>query len=234
MLKKLVTYCPQAQAESVRNALFSAGAGQIGNYDSCSFNISGTWSFKAGENTTPFVGEKNKLHFEPEIRIETIFPSYKQNSVLSALFAHHPYEEVAYDIYTLDNKHSNLGLGIVGDLPKALPPSDFFTNVKSKLGIKSLRCNSNNINKIKRIAVCCGSGAAFLNKAIEENADVYITSDIKYHDFQAAGEKIILLDAGHFETEIFALNALKSLISKILPNFAPQIIYPDSNWVNMV
>lgn len=234
VLKKLVTYCPQAQAESVRNALFSAGAGQIGNYDSCSFNISGTGSFKAGENTTPFVGEKNKLHFEPEIRIETIFPSYKQNSVLSALFAHHPYEEVAYDIYTLDNKHSNLGLGIVGDLPKALPPSDFFTNVKSKLGIKSLRCNSNNINKIKRIAVCGGSGAAFLNKAIEENADVYITSDIKYHDFQAAVEKIILLDAGHFETEIFALNALKSLISKILPNFAPQINYPDSNWVNMV
>ncbi|KAF5036068.1 GTP cyclohydrolase 1 type 2 [anaerobic digester metagenome] len=234
MLKKLVTYCPEAQAESVRNALFSAGAGHIGNYDSCSFNASGLGSFRAGENTNPFVGEKGKIHFEPEIRIETVFPAYKQSAVLSALFAFHPYEEVAFDIYSLDNQYSEFGLGIVGNLHQSMLTEEFISMMKTKLGIQSVRCNANFISAITRVAVCGGSGASFISRAVQTGAQAFVTADLKYHDFQAADGRILLIDAGHFETEIFALSALKSLVSEILPNFAPQIISPDSNWVNTV
>ncbi len=234
MLKKLVTYCPEAQAESVRNALFSAGAGHIGNYDSCSFNAPGLGSFRAGENTNPFVGEKGKIHLEPEIRIETVFPAYKQSAVLSALFAFHPYEEVAFDIYSLDNQYSGCGLGVVGNLPQSMSAESFSSLLKTKLGIQSLRCSDFHASEISRVAVCGGSGASLMNRAVQAGAQAYITADLKYHDFQAAEGRIFLVDAGHFETEIFALSALKSLVSEILPNFAPQIISPDSNWVNTV
>ena len=234
MLKKLVTYCPEAQAESVRNALFSAGAGHIGNYDACSFNAPGRGSFRAGENTNPFVGEIGKIHFEPEIRIETVFPKDKQAAVLSALFAFHPYEEVAFDIYSLDNQYSGCGLGIVGNLPQPMSAETFISLLKTKLGIQTLRCNANIATEITRVAVCGGSGSSLMNKAVQAGAQAFITADLNYHDFQAADGRIFLIDAGHFETEIFALSALKSLVSEILPNFAPQIISPDSNWVNTV
>lgn len=234
MLKKLVTYCPEAQAESVRNALFSAGAGHIGNYDSCSFNAPGRGSFRAGENTNPFVGEIGKIHFEPEIRIETVFPKDKQAAVLSALFAFHPYEEVAFDIFSLDNQYSECGLGIVGNLSQPLSANDFISFLKTRLNIQTVRCNTNAVAQISRVAVCGGSGASLINTAVRAGAQAYITADLKYHDFQAADGRIFLIDAGHFETEIFALSALKSLVSEILPNFVPQIISPDSNWVNTV
>lgn len=234
MLKKLVTYCPEAQAESVRNALFSAGAGHIGNYDSCSFNASGLGSFRAGENTNPFVGGKGKVHFEPEIRIESVFPKDKQTAVLSALFAFHPYEEVAFDIFSLDNQYSECGLGIVGNLSQPLSANDFISFLKTRLNIQTVRCNTNAVAQISRVAVCGGSGASLINTAVRAGAQAFITADLNYHDFQAADGRIFLIDAGHFETEIFALSALKSLVSEILPNFAPQIISPDSNWVNTV
>lgn len=234
LLKKLVTYCPEAQAGSVRNALFDAGAGHIGNYDSCSFNMSGLGSFRAGENTNPHVGEIGKVHFEPEVRIETIFPASKQAAVLSALFAFHPYEEVAFDIYSLENQYSESGLGIIGNLPQPLSCADFIELVKLKMCIQSIRCSAFLSSDISRVAVCGGAGASFIDNARSAGANAYITADVKYHDFQAASGNLFLIDAGHFETEFFALSALKSLVSEILPNFAPHIISPDSNWVNTV
>lgn len=234
MLKKLVTFCPEAQAASVRNALFEAGAGHIGNYDSCSFNASGFGSFRAGENTNPFVGKIGQIHQEPEIRIETIFPVWKQSAVLSALFAFHPYEEVAFDIYSLDNELNNSGLGSVGFLPAPLDCDEFLEFVKSSLNLTFVKHSHPMATKISKVAVCGGSGAPLINKAIMAGAHAYVTADLKYHDFQAAAGRILLVDAGHFETEIFALSALKSLVSEILPNFAPQIISPESNWVNTV
>jgi len=233
-LKKLVTFCPEAQADSVRKALFDAGAGHIGNYDSCSFNASGFGSFRAGENANPFCGKIGEVHHEPEVRIETVFPAWKKPAVLSALFAFHPYEEVAYDIYTLENRWEDIGLGMVGQLPSSLTEEVFVSSIKSDLNLKTVRYSSFLDRKISRVAVCGGAGAALLNQAIQAGAQAYITADVKYHDFQAASGRILLIDAGHFETEIFALSALKSLVSEILPNFAPQIISPDSNWVNTV
>jgi len=233
-LKKLVTFCPEAQAESVRNALFDAGAGHIGNYDSCSFNVSGSGSFRAGENASPFVGKIGEIHIEPEVRIETVFPSWRQSAVLSALFAFHPYEEIAFDIYPLENSWNGIGLGSIGQLPQVMDAQSFVSYVKSALNLKSVRHSHFLKNNVSRVAVCGGSGASFINQAIQAGAQAFITADVKYHDFQAAAGRILLLDAGHFETEIFALTALKSLVSEFLPNFVPQIISPDSNWVNTV
>ncbi len=233
-LKKLVTFCPEAQAESVRNALFEAGAGHIGNYDSCSFNTSGQGSFRAGADTNPFVGSIGEHHFEPEIRIETVFPEWKQHAVISALLAYHPYEEVAYDIYPLENAWNGIGLGSVGQLNSLMDTQSFLNLVKSTINPEGLRHSHYYGEKIQKVAVCGGSGASLLPLAIQAGAHAFITSDVKYHDFQNAAGKILLIDAGHFETEIFTLTALKSLVSEILPNFAPQIIAPDSNWVNTV
>lgn len=233
-LKKLVTFCPQTHSSIVRNALFEAGAGQIGHYDSCSFNTEGYGSFRAGEDTNPFVGEKGHLHQEPETRIETVFPSWKQKSVLAALLAFHPYEEVAYDIYPIENKWTSFGLGMVGNLPNPMSTEEFLDLVKSKLNTNTLRSSLFNKKTIHRVAVCGGSGASFLPEAFSAGAQAYITADVKYHDFQAAANNLLLIDAGHFETEIYSLTALKSLVSEFLPTFAPQIIYPDSNWVNAV
>ncbi|MPM15048.1 GTP cyclohydrolase 1 type 2 [bioreactor metagenome] len=233
-LKKLVTFCPEAQSNALRNALFEAGTGYIGNYDSCSFNVSGFGTFRAGENANPFVGEKGAVHHEPEIRIETVFPVWNQTAVLSALFAFHPYEEVAFDIYNLENSWNGYGLGSVGVLKNPLDPSAFLDKIKSALKIKHLRHGRLLPDRITRVAVCGGAGASLISKAIQSGAQAYVTADLKYHDFQAADGRILLIDAGHFETEIFALSALKSLVSEILPNFAPQIISPESNWVNTV
>ncbi|PKP04202.1 MAG: Nif3-like dinuclear metal center hexameric protein [Bacteroidetes bacterium HGW-Bacteroidetes-6] len=233
-LKKIVTFCPVAQAETVRKALFNAGAGHIGNYDSCSFYTEGFGSFKAGENTNPFAGEAGRLHFEPEMRIETVFPAWKQKSVIDALLSHHPYEEVAFDVYSLDNSIENIGLGLVGNLIQPQTITEFLNSVKEKLNIQFLRFSQYEIKTVKRIAVCGGSGTSFISHAIASGAQAFITADAKYHDFQAASGRILLVDAGHFETEIFSLNALMSLVSDFLPNFAPQIIYPETNWVNTV
>ena len=115
-LNKLVTFCPLEFAEKVRMSLFNAGAGHIGNYDCCSYNIHGQGTFRASDDAKPFVGEINKLHYEDEMRIEVIFPSFLEKELIRTLIENHPYEEVAYDIYSLKNKYENSGAGVVGDL----------------------------------------------------------------------------------------------------------------------
>lgn len=233
-LKKLVTFCPKMQAETVRNAIFSAGAGQIGNYDSCSFNSEGFGTFKAGKGTNPFVGEHDILHQEPEVRIETVFPVWKQKRIIEALLAHHPYEEVAYDVYPLGNNWAHFGLGVLGNLSEPMNAEDFLLKIKADLKVRFLKYSNFSAKTISKVAVCGGSGISFLSQAIASGAQAFITADAKYHDFQTASNRILLVDAGHFETEIFSLNALMSLVSDFLPNFAPQIIYPETNWVNTV
>lgn len=232
-LKKLVTFCPENYAETLRKALFDAGAGNIGNYDACSFNASGFGTFRAGENTNPFVGQKGELHKEPEVRIETVFEKWNQKKILKALFAFHPYEEVAFDVYSLDNEYNKLGLGVLGQLEKPMSSEDFLGFVKKSLNVKILKHNDFFVEKINKVAVCGGAGISLLNTAISSGAQAFITADLKYHDFQAASDRILLIDAGHFETEIFALEALKSFVSENLSNFVPQFIFPDTNWVKI-
>lgn len=232
-LMKLVTFCPEQQAAFVRQAIFDAGAGQIGNYDCCSFNVSGTGTFRAGEGTDPFVGEQGELHYEAEQRIETVFPSWLSLKIIRALIAAHPYEEVAYDLYPLQNKNMGTGLGIIGELEKPLHPFEFMTMLMDVIDIPVLRQSAFDENKIiRKVAVCGGAGASLIPAAILQNADAFITADLKYHDFQVASKRLLLVDAGHYETEVFALLRIKSIISEKFTNFATLISKHKTNFVS--
>ncbi len=232
ILKKIVTFCPLEQADKVRNALFEAGAGNIGNYDSCSYNISGEGTFKALENAKPFVGEIAKLHIEKEIRIETVFPSYKQNEILDALFKAHPYEEVAYDIYSLDNEFKQTGAGIIGELEHEIDADLFLKKIKKITKAVCLKHSKIHQHKIKKVAICGGSGSFLIKNALNAKADVYITSEIKYHSFVDTPKELIIVDAGHYETEQFIKELLYDILNKNFPNFAFLISEKNSNPVN--
>ncbi|HQI71210.1 MAG TPA: Nif3-like dinuclear metal center hexameric protein, partial [Bacteroidales bacterium] len=230
LLKKLVVFCPVDHAEKVRNALFSAGAGQIGNYSSCSFNTNGAGSFKAEENARPYVGQHHQLHFEPEIRIETIFPDYFRPQVIQAMLQSHPYEEVAYDIYPLDNEYLRAGSGAIGKLPKDTNITEFMALVKNVFKTACIRYNKTACNTIRKVALCGGSGSFLIKTAIKNHADILITSDIKYHEF--FNEKIVLADVGHYESEIFSTELIASIITKKFPTFAFSFSDNNTNPVN--
>lgn len=229
LLKKLVTFCPLEQSEKVRNALFKAGAGSIGNYDSCSFNTEGKGTFRANEKANPFVGEKNSLHTEIEDRIETIFPSYKESAVLKSLFMTHPYEEVAYDIYPLDNEFANVGSGIIGELEKGITEEDFLKKLKLEFKTGSIRHSELLNKKIKKVAICGGSGSFLIQSAMMAGADVFVSADIKYHDFFEADGNILITDIGHFESEQFTKELICSILTKKIPTFALRISEIETN-----
>jgi len=231
-LKKLVTYVPHDYVKKVRKALFDAGAGQIGNYDSCSFNVDGYGTFKANEGCNPHVGTINEEHHEPETRIETIFPAYLQNKIVNALLDNHPYEEVAYDIYLLENTYSQVGIGMIGYLLDPMSDYAFLQYIKQKIGSKVLRYNKSEKKIIQKVALCSGSGASYIQSAIKNNADAYITADLKYHDFTACPSNLLLIDAGHYETEIHFVQKIFEIITKKNTNFAVRLSENCSNPVN--
>ncbi len=230
-LKKLSVFCPLAHADQVRKAMFESGAGHIGAYDSCSFNISGTGTFRGGEQTNPFVGQIGKLHQEEEIRIETILPDYLLNKVIKNMLEAHPYEEVAYDIYPLENKHNAIGSGLIGELDSPVEEVEFLKFIQQKLGTPVLKHTAFTGKKVQRIAICGGSGAFLLHKAKAAGADVFVTADLKYHDFFEADGKLLVVDAGHFETEQFTKELMAEMIQKKIPNFAALISEVDTNAV---
>ncbi|SMO39390.1 Nif3-like dinuclear metal center hexameric protein [Solitalea koreensis] len=232
LLKKIVTFCPTAQAQYVREALFAAGAGSIGRYDECSFNADGTGTFKGNNETNPFVGESGKLHYEPEVRIETIYPAYLEGNVLKALFAAHPYEEVAYDLYNLLNLNQQVGSGMVGELEEDVETLEFLRYLKQTMNAGVVKYTSITKATVKRIAVCGGAGGFLLKDAIKANADVFITADYKYHEYFDADGKIIIADIGHFESEQFTAELLLEKISKKFPNFAVLLSRVNTNPVN--
>jgi len=229
LLKKLVTFCPVDHAEKVREAIFQAGAGQIGEYDCCSFNLEGKGSFRGGDSTNPFVGEKGQIHYEPEVRIETILPDYLENVVLKAMFNAHPYEEVAYDIYPLDNTFDKAGAGITGKLPEQITEKDFLVFVKDQLGIPVIRHSEFTGKKIVKVALCGGSGSFLIDRALSAGADIFITADIKYHDFFDVRGKMLLADVGHYESEQFTKEILYEIVTKKFTNFALLISDQSTN-----
>lgn len=232
LLKKLVTFCPTANAEDLRNALFSAGAGNISNYSECSFNVDGLGTFKANDNANPYVGQKGFQHKETEVRIETIFKTQDERKIVLALLENHPYEEVAYDIYTLSNKLDNVGAGIIGWLPEEMNSTDFLRHVKEKMNTKVIRHTSLLPKKIKKVAVCGGSGSFLLKDAISAGADAFITADFKYHDFFDAEDKLMICDIGHYESEQFTSNLLIDNIQEKFPNFAIRLTEHNTNPIN--
>jgi dinuclear metal center YbgI/SA1388 family protein len=229
LLKKLVTFCPADHAEKVRESIFNAGAGHIGNYDSCSFNILGEGTFRAGEGADPFVGEVDHLHTEKETRIESVFPDYLKNRIVSAMLKAHPYEEVAYDIYPIENRFNLVGAGMVGELEKDEDTHEFLARIKKVFGSGCIRYTNIVKGKISRVAVCGGSGSFLLQDAIASGADIFITGDIKYHEFFEADNKIIIADVGHYESEQFTKELLMNFVKKNIATFAVRISEANTN-----
>jgi dinuclear metal center YbgI/SA1388 family protein len=220
LLMKLFTFVPVESAEMVRSALFNAGAGEIGNYSECSFNVSGTGTFKAGESTNPFVGQIGERHTEAEIKIEVIFPAYLQKNIVSALLKAHPYEEVAYDIIALANDYQQVGSGLVGDLPIAISETEFLLQLKASFGLTVIRHTPLLGKPVQKIALCGGAGSFLTAKAISAGADFYVTGDVKYHEFFDANTRIVIADIGHWESEQFTIDLLFLILQDKFPTFA--------------
>lgn len=232
LLKKLVTYCPQKNSQEVQEALFAAGAGNIGNYSECSFSYEGKGSFKANDNANPHLGEKGKRHVENESCIETIFPFYLQEKVVQALVKAHPYEEVAYDIYTLDNAWKEAGSGLIGELPAPLNEQEFLSDLKEKMQLTCIRHSPLRNKKISKVALCGGSGSFLLNDAIRAEADLFVTTDLKYHQFFDADNKIVIADIGHYESEAFTKELFYDMITKKITTFAVHFTEINTNPIN--
>lgn len=220
VLKKLFTFAPVDKAEEVRNAIFKAGGGHIGNYSECSFNATGTGTFKAGEGTDPYVGDIGERHRENEIKIEVIFPAWLENDIVAAMKAAHPYEEVAYDIITLANNHQGVGSGVIGQLPAPISEFEFLARVKKIFNLRVIRHTPLLNRPIKRIALCGGAGSFLVSKAVAAGADMYLTADIKYHEFFDANDRMVIADIGHYESEQFTVDLLVEILEQKFPNFA--------------
>ncbi len=228
-LRKLVTFVPTAHAENVRLAIFEAGAGHIGNYDQCSYNLDGKGSFRGSEDTNPFAGEKGTLHFEEETRIETVFPAHLQAGILRSLLKAHPYEEVAYDIYPLENTYPLAGMGMTGSLVDPVDENQLLLKLKDIFEVSVIRHTKLLNKKIKKVAVCGGSGSFLLKKAMAAGADIFITGDMKYHQFFDHENKIIIADIGHYESEQFTREIFYDILTKKFANFAVRLSDINTN-----
>ena len=229
ILKKLVTFIPSEHAEKVREAVFNAGAGNIGNYDWCGYNVEGLGSFRGSEEANPFVGERGKIHVEKETRFETIFPGYLQNKIVQALLQAHPYEEVAYDIYPLENRFEKAGMGMIGTLPEAISEEDFLHRLKKIFSAGCIKHTKLKGTTVKKVAVCGGAGSFLLDRAIAAKADFFVSGDFKYHQFFEAENKIVIADIGHFESEQFTKELFYELLTKKFPTFAVRLSEVNTN-----
>ncbi|MDG5799174.1 Nif3-like dinuclear metal center hexameric protein [Marinilabiliaceae bacterium ANBcel2] len=228
-LVKLAVFVPHDNAEKLRAALFEAGAGHIGNYDNCSYNSEGTGTFKGNENSNPYKGEKERIHFEPELKIEVILQKYKIKEVVNALIAAHPYEEPAYDIIALENSWNEKGLGITGELENEIEWNQFLSRIKEITKTGVIKHTNPIKEKIKKVAICGGSGSSFLSSAIAKSADIYISGDFKYHQFFEAENRIMIADIGHYESEQFTKELFFEILTKKFPNFAVRLSEINSN-----
>jgi dinuclear metal center YbgI/SA1388 family protein len=219
-LKKLFTFVPVDKAEQVRKAIFAAGGGDIGNYSECSFNSEGVGTFKAEAGTDPYVGKQGLQHQEKEIKMEVVFPSFLEKNIINAMKAAHPYEEVAYDIVPLSNLHSGIGSGMVGELENAVDEKELLCRIKEVFHLSVIRHTAFLNKKIKKVAVCGGAGSFLISKVLAAGADVYITADIKYHEFFDANGRMLIADIGHYESEQFTIDLLKEILEQKFPTFA--------------
>lgn len=227
---KLQTYVPTAHAMAVKEALFAAGAGNIGQYSDCSFTQVGTGTFKGNDQTQPFIGQAGGAREQvAEEKIEIIVPAHLKNSVEKALLAAHPYEEVAFDWLALGNQNKEIGAGLLGDLPSAMSEGDFLQMLKTNMNAQVIRHTALLDKPIKRVAVCGGSGSFLLNNAIAAKADVFVSADFKYHQFFDAENKIVIADIGHYESEQFTVEIFDALLKKKNITFAVLLSTLDTN-----
>ena len=222
-IQKLITYTIPENVEKLRNALFDAGAGKIGNYEDCSFTSQGIGTYMGNENSNPEFGERFEFVEAQEIKIEVTFEKYLQSKILKALFSNHVYEEVAYEIYDLQNLHQNIGLGMMGELEKPMDELEFLAFVKDKMQCGGIRHSALLGKKIQKVAVLGGSGSFAIKNAIQANVDVFLTADLKYHDFYKAENQLVLADIGHFESERYTKNYIVDFLKEKITNFAPDL-----------
>jgi dinuclear metal center YbgI/SA1388 family protein len=228
-IKKLITFVPSKDAEKVRNTLFAAGAGSIGNYENCSFNLEGIGSFKGNEASNPVIGKKGEIHFEAETQIGITFAKHLQNKILNALFEAHPYEEVAYEITTLENQNQHLGMGMIGEFETAMDEKEFLKFIKETMKTDCVRHSSLLQKPIKSVAVLGGSGSFAIDAAKNAEVDAFISADFKYHDFFKAENTVLLVDIGHYESEQYTKELLHSFLKKKMTNFAVLLSQINTN-----
>jgi dinuclear metal center YbgI/SA1388 family protein len=219
-LEKLFVFVPSSHEEQLKDALFEAGAGSIGKYSECSFSTTGTGSFKGGKDTNPYVGKPGERHLEDERRIEVIFPVYLEARILKAMRAVHPYEEIAFDLVRLNNEFAGLGSGLIGELEAPLPANEFLSLLKSAFDLPIVRHTAIPAKLVKVVALCGGAGSFLISKALGAKAEVYVTGDIKYHEFFDANDRILVCDIGHFESEQFTIDLLYDILREKFTNFA--------------
>ena len=231
-IKKLTTYVPKAEAQKLKDALFEAGAGNIGNYSNCSFTVDGIGSYKGEENSNPTIGKAGQLHFEEETQVNVTFATHNEQRVLKALFQNHPYEEVAYEVFSLDNSDQNMGMGMIGELEEPISEAAFLRFLKQKMNASMVKHSPLLGKKVKKVAVLGGSGAFAIPAARHAGADVFVTSDIKYHQFYEAEGQMVIADIGHYETEQFTKNLLVDYLSEKIPSFAIRLSESNTNPIN--
>ena len=231
-LLKLVVYVPEAKKEAIDHALFQSGAGSIGNYSECSFNVKGEGSFTPSKEANPSFGKQEKNEKIDEIRAEYIVRHTDLKSVLSAMRKHHPYEEVAHDIIPIQNTNPEIGSGMLGEITETMDEHDFLKKIKSVFDLSILKHTAFLKKPIKNVAVCGGSGAFLLEHAKKSRADVFITSDFKYHEFFDAENQILILDIGHWESEQFTSNLIRDFLNEKFSNFAIHLTEVNTNPVN--
>lgn len=228
-IRKLVTYTIPENETKLRNALFSAGAGKIGNYESCSFNSEGIGTYSGNQDSNPKIGKKFEFIQAKEIKIEVTFEKHLENKILKALYTNHEYEEVAYEIYETKNKHQNIGLGMIGELENALSEKEFLILVKSKMQCGGIRHSTLLGKPIKKVAVLGGSGSYAIKNALQAGADAYLTADLKYHQFYEAENQLLLADIGHFESERYTKNYILDYLKEKITNFAVVLSEENTN-----
>lgn len=228
-LLKLAVYVPTSHADTVRDALFAAGCGAIGGYDCCSYNINGTGTFRAGEMCTPFCGEKGDIHHEPEVRIETILPTYLKSRVVSAILKAHPYEEPAFDIYPIQNEWNTAGSGVIGELETESDELEFLKKIKTTFNVECIRHTALRNKTIKHVALCGGAGASFANAALAAGADIYITGEARYHELFDNTNRMMHAIIGHYESEQYTMEIFQEIISKKFPHMHIKITDLSTN-----
>lgn len=231
-LKKLVVFCTEEASADLRAALFAAGAGQIGNYDECSFNTTGTGTFRANAGADPFVGRVGEQFQGNEIKIEVIYNAHIESALLKAMFKAHPYEEVAYDIIPLANTHPYVGSGIIAELPSEMGEMDFLNHLKSVMKSSCVRYTALRDKKVKKIAVCGGAGSFLLPNAMAAGVDVFVTADYKYHQFFDAEGRIVIADIGHYESEQYTSELFYEVLNKKFRTFALHLSKINTNPIN--
>ncbi len=232
IIKKLVTYVPEGARQALLEKLFEAGAGELGNYTHCSFSTPGEGSFLPGQQARPAIGEKGSLQLEPEQQLHLTFTAEREKAVLQALQANHPYEEVAYELSTLENAYQHLGMGMVGELEAPMEEKAFLQRLRERLHTPCIRHSRLTGNPVRRVAVLGGSGAFAIGAARAAGADMLVTADVKYHQFFQAEGRMVIADVGHYESEQFTKNLLVDYLTEKFPNFAIHLSETQTNPVN--